>query len=420
MAEQEMLSKLYTLRAGLSAVSMEKDKTDEAMEQYVTSMKEPNGKISDAKWEIKNCERKISETEREIGKKNCRITKEWDDLPNGTWYGDEHVSVRWPNSLQALDEEIARFNSISNTHSNNEDREKKGIIGCVLLAIACTVGTIVALCFCWDYYPMIVSIGATAVLSSILGAVVFYCRGKREGEFCCFYRETWEYLKRSGESLDKLYLEKRQLEQSKAALEHSVSKLKEEIEKQKAECRAVAERARKDKEVRLHSETGKILYAGLEEEFQTFLDSRDWENLDYIIYMLETGRADSMKEALQLVDRARQTEEIIEAVESSSRMICSTLVESTRRLGMLFSQCTERLSLRIDGLSQQMDFANQNLTAQFSDMGKYVSSLTSEVALGNALQAKANETSLELAEEVHALKEHSDYADWRLRNPSYR
>lgn len=43
----------------------------------------------------------------------------------------------------------------------------------------------------------------------------------------------------------------------------------------------------------------------LENAYGDILDSRDWDKLDKIIYLLETHRADTVKEALQLIDRER-------------------------------------------------------------------------------------------------------------------
>lgn len=43
----------------------------------------------------------------------------------------------------------------------------------------------------------------------------------------------------------------------------------------------------------------------LENTYGDILDSRDWDKLEAIIYLLETHRADTVKEALQLIDRER-------------------------------------------------------------------------------------------------------------------
>ena len=42
------------------------------------------------------------------------------------------------------------------------------------------------------------------------------------------------------------------------------------------------------------------LYSALEKEFSALLDPRDWKYVDLVIFYFETGRAESMKEALQL------------------------------------------------------------------------------------------------------------------------
>ena len=50
-------------------------------------------------------------------------------------------------------------------------------------------------------------------------------------------------------------------------------------------------------------------------EFSSVLDPRDWANIDLIIFYYETGRADTLKEALQQVDRQRQNEALIKAIK---------------------------------------------------------------------------------------------------------
>ncbi len=77
------------------------------------------------------------------------------------------------------------------------------------------------------------------------------------------------------------------------------------------------------------------------------IDFRDWENVDLIIYYFETGRADDMKEALQLVDRQRQTDEITSAIAMASAAICKTIDSSIARLGMALKESFKMLSLQM-------------------------------------------------------------------------
>lgn len=63
-----------------------------------------------------------------------------------------------------------------------------------------------------------------------------------------------------------------------------------------------------------------LFYRELLEQFSSLLDERDWKNLDLVIYQIETGRADSIKEALHQVDRELQTERIVKSVFNAAAM----------------------------------------------------------------------------------------------------
>ena len=74
-----------------------------------------------------------------------------------------------------------------------------------------------------------------------------------------------------------------------------------------------------------YAQTAVAIVAAVDNTFNDLIDIRDWENLDYILYCLETRRADNMKEALAAVDRQRQTEQIVSAVEAAGKEISRTL-----------------------------------------------------------------------------------------------
>lgn len=80
-----------------------------------------------------------------------------------------------------------------------------------------------------------------------------------------------------------------ELQNYKAEISHQIAAVKNNIPEHKSAIQAIAQRSQKI----------------LELAVETFplIDFRDWENIDLIIYYFETGRADDMKEALQLVDR---------------------------------------------------------------------------------------------------------------------
>lgn len=55
--------------------------------------------------------------------------------------------------------------------------------------------------------------------------------------------------------------------------------------------------------------------------FSSVLHSSDFENIDYLLYLFITGRADTTKEALQLLDEAKRTEAIIGAINTATQYL---------------------------------------------------------------------------------------------------
>ena len=56
------------------------------------------------------------------------------------------------------------------------------------------------------------------------------------------------------------------------------------------------------------------MYERLVAQFKSVLDIRDWKYIDLIIFYFESGRADTLKESLQQVDRPVQTDEILKEI----------------------------------------------------------------------------------------------------------
>ena len=118
----------------------------------------------------------------------------------------------------------------------------------------------------------------------------------------------------------------------------------------------------------------KNVYAAFVNEYSNFLDPRDWKNIDLLIYYLQTGRADSLKEALQLTDRQQQTDAVVQAL----REINTTLRVGLNAINNTIIACTDRI------------VANQQL-------------MLSQGALQNALLANASVSSKQLDITVHTV-----------------
>lgn len=86
----------------------------------------------------------------------------------------------------------------------------------------------------------------------------------------------------------------------------------------------------------------------LDELYCEILHKSDWENIDYIIYVFVTGRADTLKEALHMVDEQRRAEMIVGAIDMASNYlannISSTIYLMRNELSSSFNQITTHLA----------------------------------------------------------------------------
>ncbi|MBO5285798.1 MAG: hypothetical protein J6B16_02750 [Clostridia bacterium] len=141
------------------------------------------------------------------------------------------------------------------------------------------------------------------------------------------------------------------------------------------------------------------LFKTLKETTNDLLDFRDWENIDPIIYYLETGRADNVKEALQLLDTAKQNNMIIETMTNATKQISVTLEYGIKGLSDKISS----MSYNLRKLNGSIIDITDNISLQNQSHNKMLEEMVSEQRLNNALQKKANCTSVELMKETNDL-----------------
>ena len=59
--------------------------------------------------------------------------------------------------------------------------------------------------------------------------------------------------------------------------------------------------------------------------FKDVIDEKNWENVDLIIYMLETNGTLTLKEAIQQIDLYRHTGKIVSTIDIATKTICNTI-----------------------------------------------------------------------------------------------
>lgn len=144
---------------------------------------------------------------------------------------------------------------------------------------------------------------------------------------------------------------------------------------------------------------GSAMFDSLKQQFGSFLSPADWENIDLLIFYFESGRALNLREALQLVDRQRQTDSILEAINEATKKICYTIERGFLQIETTLIGCASVLSSQLQSIQLQQ----QNLAISVDSMR-------------NALQSKANTSSNRLMEDVHQLRIYADNYEVKKRN----
>lgn len=104
------------------------------------------------------------------------------------------------------------------------------------------------------------------------------------------------------------------------------------------------------------------------------LTEDDWKNVDLLIFYLNTGRADTLKEALQLVDRQRQTDQIVRAIETASDYIAKTIRENTIGLANVVVNC-------FSGLNDQIQKNHEEMLVKLNETGKQIEQSSKKINL---------------------------------------
>ena len=395
--KNQMLADLYTLRAGMSAISIEKDKLDKSESVY----KEALNDVDRERIEYEKNDSAIARVNR----------------------GISYCSSQLPRGYLAAENDKERRNKIKSYGKKYRKGMAKwdafeifihtliaGAIGLVLAAAPWFFYFVTSGAYDSDksqqptfensYYKdyIYVSIGIFAIIL-IIGLIVSTIR------VVGVKKETKTNIKNTEKSI-------RELKNELASYQLEKNASKKVLDKYVAianEKRAVFEKER----TRL-TKLSQDMYDRLVAQFKTVLDIRDWQHIDLVIFYFETGRADTLKEALQQVDRKVQTDEIIEAIETAGQNISSTIRMSMNELRGDLNRSFAKLSVQVadqhreqmsalSNISGNIEKTNESLAKlqQTSEKnGESIEKLTSAAYLNNALLTKISYDSLSLMSDV--------------------
>ncbi len=342
--KEQTLSTLYALRAGLSVISQKKDEVTEITDKSVTA-------LSDG------------------------VENGINIVPYGILSEDEKKTYKFPNNNKKFLQKLLN-DEMKDAVEKEKMREKSALPGKKLLrflALLLTVLTFVGEGVC-IYYIVHFFINDSGwawlcILAAVAGGLGIYAE---IGLFCSEAIDSVSDSECHIIACDKFLAGLPELKANIEDIQKTVQTNKKSITTIKSGCEE--------------------LYVALQKEFNNLLDARDWKNLDLVIYYFETRRADSVKEALQLVDREMQTQRIEKIIVAATKQICNTLAVGFTMLQNTMESC-------FNSLSAQIAQSTGAISSQLSG-------LTSAVNMNNALQAKANVTSEQLMNDVYYIRKY--------------
>lgn len=198
---------------------------------------------------------------------------------------------------------------------------------------------------------------------------------------------------------------------------HQIPQLQEKIDKLNLETnekvlKLSEKKVAHENEIAYYNKCANETYNALVNEYSSILDARDWGNLDLVIYYLETRRAISVREALQLVDRQHQNDAIVEALKVATAQISETIILSSEILSKTVIGCTEIIAKQLTEVCGRMNVIQVNQEIA----NAYLRNISSETALNNAMIKKAKTTSEEMMQDIKQMRIYADNREVRRRN----
>lgn len=418
--KQETLSKLYTLRAGLSIIAQEKDEVENILQRRLEKV----GQLSD-----------ILKSEEE----------KFQDAKNRAAANESYLRGRIKNEKSKIKLQKSEIKELEcDTQKTSNAKEN---LASTRIYFRCLIGIIIGIAimvglgvnefanpandtFSFVLVGIFFAIGAIITIICLI-KILNVVRGKSKkikGNISAIQKKESEISK----NIQHITQIKKELEsvlaknaENQIVLQNRVNEVNKAVKLASVLTNVIAV-----KTLNTHKATAVGIYNSLSEEYSELLDERDWQYVDLFIYMYETGRADSKKEALQLIDQYQQNKSIEEAIARAGREIQGSIRQGLGALqtsmerqfkalsGQLYQMHSETM-LKMDRITNQLDNLNSEMSRLSMDMSQMSSGLEGmqqQLNLNTALQAKANVSSQQLMEDVKYMRTLDEQAEIRRRN----
>lgn len=403
-AKDEILADLYALRAGMSLIFDEIQKVEEIddlpnlikrerdTEQWKKeALKDKEEEIADIVEDINEYEKEIDKVKNEIEQLNRvkeQKNSELEGFQNESYHKDL-VEIKYWNEKVKIDdfESYAEKKAKKNNKTLHFWSQATGIIGSLVILVFLGMywwltssgedvaeGPFVSILLTIGLPLIILSFILKRIYKSILAsALQWHKRSLKEAYSDALHKAKenyWEQVTEKKDEIINLSYEIKKSEDKIVQLTQSIEECQadkkeheEKCQSIRKECLAIAkelpikerllEQYQTENTVAVHLKLIECIETALHKTYDSFLDERDWENIDLIIYYFETGRVDTLKEALWHVDRQRQADEITEAIYTASEAICHSIERNIKRLGEGLSKSFSVISAQISEIAKQ-------------------------------------------------------------------
>lgn len=394
MEKQEILANLLGIRAGLSAISQESDviKACEGRSQMVRDEED------DLRVSLRNSKNLLAEAENDYRKNVSEVEnakKEYERVKAGRFNSKEYDYIdQEANRKVSKPKFFIPSGELCDSYSDELELTASGHIWLWSSIVPVIISLFIGFCsqnpsslvrsiafigwFGFLFYPIV------CTLSYIIRRIAYgirLSRNKRTQESLLLEKRKEEY----NVATKKLELAHSTLNNRKGFVESTNTKI--------TKYDSLTPIRENNRIIESHAKRSKAIHDSLIATYSDFLSVSEWKYVDLIVYYISTGRADTMKEALQLLDRQVQTNQIISAISIAKDEVRATVENSMLKLGEALSQSFNMLNANITRIGYSIEDMGTQMQSSQRAIESASGRLLSATEMNNALLKKSNETS---------------------------
>ena len=231
-------------------------------------------------------------------------------------------------------------------------------------------------------------------------------------------KEVAEAQKYYDEAYQDVDIKKKEIEKEgeliPGRIEADERTIKDNLERIAAIKQLIPIKKKESDELQQKAET---LYNALVKSYGAFFHPDNWQNLDRVVYYLSTGRAETLREALNLMDQRLNAEMIANEIRASSNMIANEIRQSTQETVFALGRCADVLATAVYSVGNSINSTIQDLGERIGENTRIgaaqvaaTNRLVSAQELNNSLQRQSNRTMEQMLSDYQVVNNRVHYS----------